>query len=118
MADRDFTAIQPDRIGAYVEERNIVFPIIAGIIAIVLAVGFAGYYFYITSEMFNPYRKTYEKLGIDLPRSFERFELASRHWPAWPVADRARDAQCLMDAAEACPHTAGDSVAAEGWHPL
>ena len=79
MADRDFTAMRPDRIGAYVEERNIVFPMIAGIISIVLAVGFAGYYFCITAEMFNPYRKTYEKLGIDLPRSFERFELASRY---------------------------------------
>jgi predicted aspartyl protease len=79
MAERDFTAIRPDRIGAYVEERNTAFPIIAGIIAIVVAMGFAGYYFYITAEMFDPYKKTYEKLGIDLPRSFERFELASRY---------------------------------------
>jgi clan AA aspartic protease (TIGR02281 family) len=79
MTERDFTAIRPDRIGAHVEERNTVFPIIAGIIAIVVAMGCAGYYFYISAEMFNPYKKTFEKLGIDLPRSFERVALASRY---------------------------------------
>jgi tetratricopeptide (TPR) repeat protein len=29
--------------------------------------------------MFNPYKKTYKMLGIDLPRSFEGFGLASRY---------------------------------------
>ncbi|SHH32566.1 retroviral-like aspartic protease family protein [Bradyrhizobium erythrophlei] len=79
MIERDFTATRTDRSGAYVEERNIVVPIIAGIVAIVVAMGSAGYYFYTNAEMFNPYKKTYEKLGIDLPRSFERFELASKY---------------------------------------
>ena len=72
MAERDLTDIRPERIGgSYVEERSIVLPIIAGIIAVVAAVGYAGYHLYTTAEMFNPYRKTYERLGIDLPRSFE-----------------------------------------------
>jgi len=80
MAEGDLPDIRPERVGgSYVEERSVVFPIIAGIIAIVAAFSYAGYYFYTTAEMFNPYRKTYEKLGIDLPRSFERFELASRY---------------------------------------
>jgi clan AA aspartic protease (TIGR02281 family) len=80
MAERDLTDIRPERIGgSYVEERSNVFPVIAGIIAIAVAAGYAGYYFYTTSEMFNPYKKTYEKLGIDLPRSFEGFGLASRY---------------------------------------
>jgi predicted aspartyl protease len=80
MAERDLTDIRPERIGdSYVDERSIVLPIIVGIIAVVVAVGFAGYYFYTTAEMFNPYRKTYERFGIDLPRSFEKFGLASRY---------------------------------------
>src|SRR5260221_9614486 len=80
MAERDLTDIRPERIGGpYVVERSIALPIIAGIIVIVAAVGYAGYYFYTTAEMFNPYRKTYEKLGIDLPRSFEKFGPASRY---------------------------------------
>jgi hypothetical protein len=81
MAERDLTDIRPERIGgSYVEERRIVLPIIAGIIAVVAAVGYAGYYIYTTAEMFNPFRKTYERLGIDLPRSFEKFGLlASRY---------------------------------------
>jgi hypothetical protein len=80
MAERDFTDIRPERIGSsYVEERSNVLPIIAAVFVIVAAIGYAGYYFYTNAEMFNPYRKTYEKLGIDLPRSFERFELASRY---------------------------------------
>jgi clan AA aspartic protease (TIGR02281 family) len=80
MAEGDLTDIRPERIGgAYVEERRIVLPIIAGIIAVVAAVGYAGYYIYTTTEMFNPFRKTYERLGIDLPRSFEKFGLASRY---------------------------------------
>jgi aspartyl protease family protein len=80
MAERDLTDIRPERIGgSYVEERSNVFPVIAGIIAIAVAAGYAGYYFYTTSEMFNTYKKTYEKLGIDLPRSFEGFGLASRY---------------------------------------
>jgi tetratricopeptide (TPR) repeat protein len=80
MAEPDLTDIRPERIGSsYAEERSLVLPIIAGIIGIVAAVGCAGYYFYTTAEMFNPYRKTYERLGIDLPRSFEGFGLASRY---------------------------------------
>jgi clan AA aspartic protease (TIGR02281 family) len=80
MAERDLTNVRPERIGgSYVVERSIALPIIAGIIVIVAAVGYAGYYFYTTAEMFNPYRKTYEKLGIDLPRSFEKFGPASRY---------------------------------------
>jgi clan AA aspartic protease (TIGR02281 family) len=79
MAKRDFTDIRPERVaGSYVEERSVL-PIIAVAIALAAAVGFAGYYFYATAEMLNPYKKTYEKLGIDLPRSFERFEGASRY---------------------------------------
>jgi tetratricopeptide (TPR) repeat protein len=80
MAERDSTDIRPERIsGHYSEERSNIFPIIAGIILITAAVGSVGYYFYSTAEMFNPYRKTYEKLGIDLPRSFEGYGLASRY---------------------------------------
>jgi aspartyl protease family protein len=80
MAERDLTDIRPERIGgSYVEERSIVIPVIAGIIAVVAALGYAGYYLFTTAEMFNPYRKTYERLGIDLPRSFEKFGLASRY---------------------------------------
>jgi tetratricopeptide (TPR) repeat protein len=80
MAERDSTDIRPERIsGHYSEERSNIFPIIAGIIAIAAAAGYSGYYFYSTAEMFNPYRKTYEKLGIDLPRSFEGYGLASRY---------------------------------------
>jgi hypothetical protein len=55
-----------------VEERNIAFPIIAGIVGFALVVGYAGYCFYTTAEMIKPYNKTYEKLGINLPRSFEK----------------------------------------------
>src|SRR4051812_18706742 len=80
MAERGLTDIRPERIGgSYVEERSVVVPIIAGIIVIVAAVGYAGYYLYTNAEMFNRYRKTYEKLGIDLPRSFEGFGLAARY---------------------------------------
>jgi hypothetical protein len=49
-----------------VEERNIALPIIAGIVAIALVVGYAGYCYHATAEMI--------KLGsgTDLQRSFER----------------------------------------------
>jgi hypothetical protein len=80
MAERDLNDIRPERIGgSYVEERSSMLPIIAVVIAIVAAVGCTGYYFYSTAEMFNPYKKTYKMLGIDLPRSFEGFGLASRY---------------------------------------
>src|SRR6516225_6560115 len=80
MAEGDLTDIRPERVGgAYVEERRNFLPIVAGIIAVVAAVAYAGYYIYTTAEMFNPFRKTYERLGIDLPRSFEKFGLASRY---------------------------------------
>jgi predicted aspartyl protease len=80
MAERDSTDIRPERIGVpYSEERSNILPIVAGIMVIAAAVGYAGYYFYTTAEMFNPYRKTYEKLGVDLPRSFEGYGLASRY---------------------------------------
>jgi hypothetical protein len=70
MPGRDLTDIRPERIDAsYVEERNFAFPIIAGIVAIALVVGYAGYCFHTTTEMI---KKTYEKPGIDLPRSFEK----------------------------------------------
>ena len=73
MPGRDLTDIRPEHIGAsYVEERNIAFPIIAGIVGFALVVGYAGYCFYTTAEMIKPYNKTYEKLGINLPRSFEK----------------------------------------------
>jgi hypothetical protein len=76
MAERDLTDIRPERIGAsYVEEGYTAFPIVVGIFAIALVVGYAGYCFCTTAEMIN-YQKTYEKLGIDL-RSFENIELAS-----------------------------------------
>jgi hypothetical protein len=52
MPGRDLTDICPERIGAsYVEERNIALPIIAGIVAIALVVGYAGYCYHATAEM-------------------------------------------------------------------
>jgi hypothetical protein len=70
MAEQDLTDIRPERIGpSYAEERNIALPIIAAIVAIALVVSYAGYCFYATAELI---KKTHEKLGIDLPRSFER----------------------------------------------
>jgi hypothetical protein len=73
MPGRDLTDIRPERIGAsHVDERNIAFPIIAGIVGFALVVGYAGYCFYTTAEMIKPYKRTYEKLGINLPRSFEK----------------------------------------------
>jgi clan AA aspartic protease (TIGR02281 family) len=80
MAERDFLDIRPERVGGvYIEERNNTFRIIAVMIAIVGVICCAGYYFYTTAEMFDPYKRIYEKLGIDLPRSFERYGLASRY---------------------------------------
>ena len=77
MPGRDLTDIRPERIGAsQVEERNTALPIIAGIVVIALAVGYAGYCFYTTGEMIN--KKTYNKPGIDLPRALESFEPPSR----------------------------------------
>jgi hypothetical protein len=64
--------IRSERIASNVEERHIAFPIIAGIVGIALVVGYAGYCFYSTAEMIKPYKKIYEKLGINLPRSFEK----------------------------------------------
>jgi hypothetical protein len=79
MAELDFTDIRPERIGnSHVEERSNVLPIIAGVFAIVAAICFAGYYFYTNAEMFNRYRATHDRLGIDLPRSFEKYGLASQ----------------------------------------
>jgi hypothetical protein len=72
MPRRDLTDIRPERIASYVEERNIAFPIIAGIVGFALVVGYAGYCFYSTAEMIKPYKRAYEKLGINLPRSFEK----------------------------------------------
>ena len=70
MPGRDLTDIRTERIGAsHVEERNIAFPIIAGIVGFALVVSYAGYCFHTTTEMIKPYKKTYEKLGINLPRS-------------------------------------------------
>jgi clan AA aspartic protease (TIGR02281 family) len=80
MAEPDLNDIRPERIGGpYVESRSIVMPITLVVVAIAAAIGAAGYYFYAEADIFNPYRKTYERIGIDLPRSFERFELASRY---------------------------------------
>jgi hypothetical protein len=70
MPGRDLTDIRPERIGApYVEERDFAFPIMAGIVAIALVVGYVGYCFHTTTEMI---RKTYEKPGIDLPRAVDK----------------------------------------------
>jgi hypothetical protein len=70
MPGRDLTDIRPERIDAsYVEERNFAFPIIAGIVALALVVGYVGYCFHTTNEMI---KKTHEKPGIDLQRSFEK----------------------------------------------
>lgn len=70
MAGPDLTDIRLERIGpSYAEERNIALPIIAAIVAIALVVSYAGYCFHTTAEMI---KRTHEKLGIDLPRSFER----------------------------------------------
>jgi tetratricopeptide (TPR) repeat protein len=75
----EFKEIRPERIaGHYVEERSKL-PVVIGIAAVIAAVGYGGYYFYSTAEMFNPYRKFYTTLGIDIPSSFERFEQASRY---------------------------------------
>ena len=73
MPGRDLTDIRTENIGtSHVEERNIAFPIIAGIVGFALVAGYAGYCFYATAEVVKPYKKTYEKLGIDLPLSFEK----------------------------------------------
>jgi aspartyl protease family protein len=71
--------IRPERGGYYVEERSSILPIIVGIAVVSRSIRLWGIYFYTTAEMFNPYKTTYEKLGIDLPRSFETFGLASRY---------------------------------------
>ena len=71
MPGRDFTDIRPEHMGtSHVEERNIALPIIAGIAGFALVVGYAGYCFYTTAELIKPVKKTYEKLGINLPLSF------------------------------------------------
>src|ERR1700722_4812649 len=70
---RDLTDIRTENIGtSHVEERHIAFPIIAGIVGFALVVAYAGYCFYSTAEMIKPDKKAYEKLGIDLPLSFEK----------------------------------------------
>ena len=58
MDERESLNIRPERIGGiHVEERSNTFRIIASMIAIAGAVGYAGYYFYTTAEMFNPYKE-------------------------------------------------------------
>jgi hypothetical protein len=70
MPGQDLTDIRPQRIDAsYVEERNFAFPIIAGIVALALVVGYAGYCFHTTTEMI---KKTHEKPRIELQRSLEK----------------------------------------------
>jgi len=66
---QDLTDIRPQQIASYVGERNTALPIIAGIVLIALVVGYAGYCFYATAEMIKPYKRPYEKTGIDLPRT-------------------------------------------------
>ena len=70
MPGRDLTDIRSERIASNVEERHIAFPIIAGIVGFALVVAYAAYCFYSTAEMIKPYKKTDEKIGINLPRSF------------------------------------------------
>jgi len=82
MPGRDLTDIRPERIASYVEERNIAFPIIAGIVGFALVVGYAGYCFYSTAEMIKPDKKNYEKLGINLPLSFEKKPAVCQHYSA------------------------------------
>jgi hypothetical protein len=72
MPGPDLTDIRSERIASNVEERHIAFPIIAGIVGFALVVAYAGYCFYSTAEMIKPEKKAYEKLGIDLPLSFEK----------------------------------------------
>lgn len=63
----------------HTEEKSRFLPILAGLAAVVAVVGYGGYYFYTNSETFNPYKKVYERLGINIPREFERFGLAARY---------------------------------------
>jgi tetratricopeptide (TPR) repeat protein len=80
MAERDSLNIRPERIGGnHIQERNYTFWIVVGITAFTVALGYAGYLFYTKADVFNPYKKTYAKLGIDLPRSFEGYGQASRY---------------------------------------
>ena len=89
MPGRDLTDIRPERIGAsQVEERNIAFPIIAGIVGFALVVGYAGYCFYTTAEMIKPYKRTNEKLGINLPRSEKATDRKSVQGEARPHPPR------------------------------
>lgn len=61
------------------EERSRFLPILLGLLVIIGTIGYGGYYFYINSESFNPYKKVYERLGISIPREFERFGSAARY---------------------------------------
>jgi len=79
--DRDALAeIRPERFSdLHGQERSYLFPIIVLVILVVAAMGTGAYYFYSTAPQFSLYQATYEKLGIEMPRSFESVGLASRH---------------------------------------
>jgi aspartyl protease family protein len=73
-----FADFRPDRnFALHTEERSRFLPTLAGVVVLVAACGYGGYYFYTNSETFNPYKKFYDRIGIEIPRSFERFGQAS-----------------------------------------
>ncbi|MDO9298064.1 aspartyl protease family protein [Bradyrhizobium sp.] len=75
-----FVDFHPDRnFRPHVEERSRFLPILFGVLALLAACGYGGYYFYENSESFNPYKKVYDRLGIELPRTFEKFGRAAQH---------------------------------------
>jgi len=74
-----FADFRPDRnVALHPEERSRFLPILFGVVAVVSAIGYGGYYFYTNSETFNQYKQVYDRLGIELPRSFERVVSWSR----------------------------------------
>jgi tetratricopeptide (TPR) repeat protein len=71
---------RPDRNFALpTEDRGRFLPMFFAVIALVAAGGYGGYYFYSNSETFNSYRIFYDRLGIELPRTFEKFGKASQY---------------------------------------
>jgi tetratricopeptide (TPR) repeat protein len=76
----------------YVEHRSYIFPIVVTVVALLAAGAGAAYYVYATGEMFAPYKNLYAKLGVDLPRSFERVGDTSKY------LDRLQREPCDSDA--------------------
>jgi aspartyl protease family protein len=92
------TIIQPDQfehLARYQEPRSYILPIIFFGFLIVTGSAAGGYYFYANSELFSPFKPVYNRLGIDLPRSFERFEGSFKY------LDQLRREPCDSDAMSA-----------------